>query len=172
MATGVFIGGFILFSIILALHIIIWRIKIPANDAGVLILIFLVVPACAVLGAAGLKYLQGPVPFSYEDMTGVILLHTALSLVYVSTYPAVQAVSPSLDILLLISKSPHGKMPEEEIVEQYRGSRIVTDRVGDLRIYNLISEKDGCFELKPVALAIVLCFVIYRKLLGLPVGEG
>ena len=172
MDTNVFAGGFVLFAIVLVVHVCIWRVRIPANDAGVLIMIFLVVPVAAAFAVIVIKYLQAPVPVTYGDIIGIILLHMSLSLVYVSSYPAVQAVSPSLDILLMIGKSEEGKMTEEDIVEQYRGSKIVTDRVGDLRIYNLIYEKDGFFTLKPVAMLIVLFFIFYRKLLGLPVGEG
>lgn len=172
MEPGIFIGGFGFFAVILIVHILIWRIKIPANDAFYLIVIFLVFPIIAAIVAALVKHLQSALPYSYGDIAGVIILHASLSLVYISTYPAVQAVSPSLDILLLIRKSPEGKMSEDAIMEQYRGSRIVTDRVGDLRIYNLIIERDGNFELKPVATLIVLFFIAYRKLLGLPLGEG
>ncbi len=63
-------------------------------------------------------------------------------------------------------------MNEDDIIRAYRETALVLDRVEDLKINSLITEQDGIFTLRPYARYIVKFFIRYRKMLGLPVGEG
>lgn len=168
MNPDIIIYGFILFFICLIIHIFIWRIKIPANDALALFLIFLIIPFLIFLvSIVGLKdFISGIV------LTEVLLLHLSFSLIYIASYPAAQAVSPSLNILLIIGSSDKKRMTGNDIFNQCSNIRIVTDRVDDLAAYNLILKKGDYFELKPLAKFIINIFIAYRKILGLPAGGG
>lgn len=172
MSAGVFVAAAAVFSVCLALHIIIWRFRIPRHDALALFIVFLVVPASVFCGllilSAGMDITFWPAP----DLVLVLLLHTALAGVYISSYPAAQAISPSLDIILMIAASPQGRLTEEEINQRYDDSVLVTARVEDLRRSHLVNVTFDHAELTRTGRVIIRGFIFYRRLLGLPLGEG
>jgi hypothetical protein len=120
----------------------------------------------------GSEYFENMLLLSIIEIIEVVVLHLALSFVYISSYPAVRAVSPTLDIILMIASSKGKKMSSDDLEKNYFNKRLVTARIDDLKIYRLIRERDDCFELSLFAKGIVKVFVGYRKLLGLPMGEG
>lgn len=173
MHPDVIIYGFLLFFSCLIVHIIIWRIRISVISSLVLILIFLLPPMVILLFvAAGREYFENTLLSSSIEIAEVVVLHLALSFAYISSYPAVRAVSPSLDIVLMIASSKEKKMSGEDLEKKFFNKRLVTARIDDLKIYRLVEEKDGRFELSPFAIGIVKLFIGYRKLLGLPMGKG
>jgi len=155
------------FFLSFCVHVILWRIKRPTNDSRMLIIIFLIVPWIVVAVHA---LVIGS--FSADEIALVLLLHFSLSAAYISSYPAAQAHSPSLDIFLIISASPERRMTADEIARHYHDKDIVIDRIEDLRIYGLVSEDRDVFRLKPVSLIIVRLYLAYRTLLNLEFGEG
>lgn len=168
MRPEIIIYGFILFFVCLIIHALIWRVKIPTNDALALFIIFLAIPSLTLLVAMiGMKDFTSRIA-----LTEALLLHISLSLIYIASYPAAQAVSPSLNILLIIGASENKRMKAEDIFNHCSRSRIVTDRVDDLIAYKLISRKGDRFEIKPLAGFIISIFAAYRKILGLPAGGG
>lgn len=170
MRPEVLIYGTVVFIAFFSLHIIIWRIRIPQNDALYLIIILLALPMAVFLPSlAAIAPLKG---FQSHEVFEAILLHVSFSLVYIASYPAAQAISPSLEILLIVQTSPERKMNLEEIIRRYSDTKLVVSRVEDLVSYSLIHQKGDSFELKPLARIFLMPFIAYRKLLGLPVGKG
>ncbi|MDA8434315.1 MAG: hypothetical protein M0Z60_15330 [Nitrospiraceae bacterium] len=141
----------------------------------VLVVIFMVVPSAGFLliilaegvfpGAA--QGAAGPV-----ELVEIFSLHLSLSLVYISSYPAVRAVSPSLEIMLYIGSSPERKLTEREIAKKFTDTTLVNARVDDLMIYRLLTVRGGRYALTHFGRFIIRGFVFYRKMLGLPEGEG
>jgi hypothetical protein len=160
--------GFMMFLICLLVHIFLWRIKIPKKDALTLLLIFIIIPALGLFALFGIKILGFRFPLSGLELLYTFFLHLSLSFVYISSYPAAQADSPSLYILLMIASSGRNGMTAEEIINMSSNTKLITDRVDDLLNYKLISEGKDCFKLRPIARAIIIFFIWYRKLLGLP----
>lgn len=161
--------GLLVFIICLLTHVIVWRVRIPVKGALTLLILFLAVPAAVlvVIMISG-EISQARILFLVE----IYFLHFSLSLSYIASYPAARAVSPSLDILLIIVSSQKGVLTEEEIVSRYNDKNLVTNKVDALRVYDLIAEDRGNFRLKPLAKCIVLVFSAYRRLLNLKVGKG
>lgn len=166
--------GCLSFFASLFMHIVLWRQKTPRNDVLLLVIVFLAVPAGAYI-FVGLFYtmLQGDIFYEYiVSAISPFIMHTALSLAYISSYPAVQATSPSLDILLLIARSREGRMPAKDIVEQYQACNLVGDRFYELVDYGFIQQNGNFYYLAPQAIFIVRLFACYRRFLGLPDAEG
>ncbi|MDA8077500.1 MAG: hypothetical protein M0Z79_01045 [Nitrospiraceae bacterium] len=168
MSPRVFIYGSLFFVSSLLLHVVIWRVRVPRHDALGLFLIFSVVPAVllATLRAVNLA------PVGGISVAHMLLLHAALSVFYISSYPAAQAISPSLDILLLIGSSANLRMTREEILANYDETVLVKARIDDLGRSALASRRGDTFRLTMAGRAVVRFFAIYRSMLGLPAGQG
>lgn len=173
MDLNVIVYGFLLFFCCLIIHIIIWRIKVPLISSFVLLVIFLVIPFIfSVFVIKDIWHIKDTLSLNTVEVMGIMLLHFSLSSAYIAGYPAVRAVSPTLDIILMIESSKYKKMTEEELKRNFTDKRLVHARIDDLRTYHLISEKDDIFKLTFVSKIIVVVFILYRKILGLPMGEG
>ncbi|MFQ5354708.1 MAG: hypothetical protein ACE5DR_07145, partial [Thermodesulfobacteriota bacterium] len=99
MIAPVFISGFLFFFGCLCIHILVWHIKYPQNRAWALTLLFFILPAIAAVLYAALTFfglLPHILPFTLSGAAAVFLLHYSLSSAYIMTYPALEAISPSL----------------------------------------------------------------------------
>ena len=111
-------------------------------------------------------------PLTRSELLEIYFFHFALSSAYISSYPAVRALSPSLDVLRMIAASPEKRMTEEEIAKRFSDVGLVTARMDDLRKYRLITESGARVRLTFMSRIIVRSFIVYRRLLGLPIGQG
>lgn len=171
MSPAIIFYGFLVFSLFLCIHVFIWRIKISRISSLVVLIIFIVVPSALYAVLLGLGMAM-PMKLNAVQLSEVYVLHLSLSAVYIASYPAVRAISPTLEIILMITAAPDGKMTEESIVNRFATTTLVKARIDDLMIYRLIVERNGRIELTGLARLITRCFVLFRKALGLPVGRG
>jgi hypothetical protein len=173
MDVNVIFDGVLLFFLCFAVHVVIWRIRTPWGSSLILLFIFLGLPFGVFLllltDVGGMRHAL------HLDRTGlleILLLHVSLAGVYISSYPAARAFSPSLDILVMISTSQEKKMREDELASRFSDLRLVDARIDDLKEYRFITEEDGRFVLRPAGRLIARTFMLYRTLLGLPMGGG
>jgi len=168
----VIVCGFAVFVACLIAHVVIWRFRVPKNDALMLFVLFLFVPAVIFSGVAALGIRMFPGNLSGTELLLVLMLHFGLSMVYISSYPAAQAISPSLKIMLLIPAAPEKKMTADEIFRYFEDQKIIMKRVEELSDYNLITCEKDQYRLKPAAVRLIRMYLFYRRLIGLPVGKG
>ena len=173
MNSLVFCYGVLLFAGSLLLHIAGWRMKTPKPSSFMLIMLFLALPSALglflTMGYGGIRELTG---LRVIEVAEALLLHLSLSAAYIASYPAVKAVSPSLDMLMLIGEAEGQRMKEHELIRHYRGSGVLAARIEDLLEDRLITEKDGQYALKPLGRLIITLFIRYRRILGLATGGG
>jgi hypothetical protein len=101
------------------------------------------------------------------DVAAALLLHWALSSAYVQTYPAVQAVAPSLEIAYAVRRSMPGGLSRDELVARLNTRALVQDRVEDLVADRLVRLERDRYVLTPAAATMVRFFLGLRALLGL-----
>jgi hypothetical protein len=173
MRAIVLLAAFTSFACCLMCHVALWRIARPTSDARALFLIFLGVPAAAALGfmGAGTAFAGGGWP-QWLDVLAMLLLHWALSLAYIQTYPAVQAQSPSLEIVYAVFKSMPRGLSREELLTTLDTRQLVGDRVEDLVANRLIRAAGDLYILTPLSTLIVKFFLGFRSLLGLSSRGG
>jgi len=155
--------GVMTFLACLVAHIVWWRARRPRSDVRALFLVFLVLPAVVAVGAM----LVLP-PF---QVAGAFLLHVALACAYIQTYPAAQAQSPSLHILMAVGRAPQG-LSREELLGAGSGEALVGARVDDLVANRLIVPEGDRYVLAPAARRLVLFFLGFRRVLGLTSKGG
>jgi hypothetical protein len=156
---------FFFFGVIL--HVTWWRIRRPAQDVPALIGCVIVAP---VLGAA-LFLLLNPDGLRPQEQCLALLLLTALHGVhYLMIYPAWQAASPTV---LVVLKMEGGR----EVTREELAREIGSDLVCEGTLHRLLNEKwivrsENRVALSPRATFLTGLCRCWRKLLNLPDGPG
>ncbi|OHD69338.1 MAG: hypothetical protein A2W19_05360 [Spirochaetes bacterium RBG_16_49_21] len=163
----------LIFSVILLIHIIYWRLSKPKKQIKALFLIFIIIPLFISI-VAGLFIMINIIMFvSLSELLLIIILYTALSCAYIQTYPAIQAWSPSLLLVNLIgsSKEPIKLEKLRDVIDE---NKLIKDRVIDLETEGLIhiSKQNKSIILALKGKILAAFFIIYRRFIGLKPGEG
>lgn len=155
------------FLVCLVLHILIWRIRKPKEHAGALLAVFL-------LPLTVLPYLAGLFCFSATvlEWAAIFLLHAGLSFSYIQLYPASQADSPSLRIMILVSKAMPDGLTPEALTAQFDSARLFHDRLNDLAAVGQIRLDNDRVRLTSRGRLMILPFFWLRRMIGLPWGKG
>jgi hypothetical protein len=154
LALGLALAG-------LLVHIGVWRLFRPRRQILGLALVFFVLTPALGLGigsgcSGGLLLRAG-------------MLYGLLAGAYVMTYPAVQAKSPTLEIIRLLGRSG---MAYEEISRRFDDGEILEKRIEDLERDRWIVWTDGKPVLTSQARGLLTLMTLYRIFLGLPRGGG
>ena len=168
MSATVLLAGFVAFAGCLAVHVALWRVAHPRSDMRALFAIFFVVPSAValVVAAAGALAPGAGLP-DWLDVAATLLLHWALSSAYVQTYPAVQAMAPSLEIVSAVRRSMPGGLERADLLARLNTRALVQERVEDLVADRLVRLAGGRYTLTPTSLGLVRFFLGLRALLGL-----
>ncbi len=178
MSHYILIIGVLIFIICLGLHILVWRWYHPRKEVIILFLIFLIIPAVIGIAGLGLNWFgllpggTGVIPISAFDWPLVFLLHFSLAGAYILSYPAIQAVSPSLAILLVVESSALQGLTSNELRSHFTVEDLLEARLRDLKDGYLAVESDGWFRLTWRGLLLVRFNRFLRILLGLPTIGG
>lgn len=161
------IAGSSFFLLILIVHIVVWNIIKPKSEIISLIAIFLIFPTpIAVLFL--FCYRQIPI----LDFVSGAILYLALAGVYLQTYPAFTCVIPSFNILKIIKKAGGQGITISEIKKEFSLNELIGSRIELLESDNLIRRQDDKLKLTLSGNALARFFILYRKILGLPLGES
>ncbi len=158
--------GFSTFFCCLCLHVLLWRLRHPHHHVGALLSVFFI-PGAVLIGLIALGCRQ----LTLADLAAIAILHTALSCAYIQIYPASQADSPSLKILVLVGRSETG-LTAEEIRSFFDPKTLFSDRIHDLLNAKLIYQSGEKLALSSKGEKMIAPFLMLRKALGLPAGRG
>lgn len=168
--------GFLLFFVSLCIHVAIWRWWRPQNDILALFIIFLVLPVTAIPAILIFRVSGMFSPLNctctFRVLVSGLFLHFALSAAYIMSYPASQAVSPSLIIILIIARAMPIGCTQKEIESHFDDDILLNNRFQDLIDAKLAKEQNGALTLTTRGIVITRVFSFYRRLLGLQIGEG
>ena len=130
--------------------------------------IFLVVPTAVALLilAAGAVVPEARMPDALE-VAAVLLLHLALSSAYIQSYPAAQAMAPSLEIAYAVRRSMPRGLSREELLARLNTGALVQERVEDLVADRLVRVEGDRYFLTPASAGLIRFFLGLRALLGL-----
>lgn len=167
MKMEILIFEAVLFAACFLWHVLLWHRNIPRNHGLALTAIFLIpwlsfaVLAVCFSGSAAFR----------ADIFSLAILHLSLSLAYIFTYPALEGVSPSLAILILIEKSRTG-LTEEEIARQFDEAVLWDKKLCDLLSSGLVARTGDRLAITAKGKFFTAPFILLRRLLGLPMGRG
>lgn len=172
----VFIIGTFSFLCSFYVHIQIWRATRPTKQMALLAIIFVLCPLCIflVLCIAGHVF-HSPGSYFVRDPFNIFYVfvwHLALSAAYIMSYPAIQAESPSLVILLAIGKNMPGGMGAQQIKDIFPPDALIKDRFDDLLAERFMKRSEDRYVPTPKGQLLSAIFKNYRRLLALPRGDG
>ena len=140
------------------IHLSIWRIHLPRNQTKVLLQIFFgtLIIGILILGkfsATICEYLQ------------LSFLFISLTLAYITTYSAVEADSPSLVMVMNITKAGPDGVDKDSFEQKMSDDILVVPRIRDLITGRLIYPNGEVCKLTKKGIFIARLFIAYRKLL-------
>ncbi len=156
--------GFFYFGTFFLIHVIVWRRRTPQHPLYAMLLIFLVVPSLIYFSAFWANWI------GWQWLSAYVL-HLFLSLNYIAAYPAMEARSPTIELLY---EMHHQQIPftREQAVLCMGQEKSVQSRIEDLVHAKLIFEYNGVYALTKKGRLLADLFITYRKWLGEPLGQG
>jgi len=159
------------FTVFLAAQLVLWRLWKPAWQYAVLPgLALLVLVAAMGISRAFAPSTSPFLPSSIFDYGNFVVLYAALVLAYFVTYPAVQADSPSMTIVLLIDRAGPGGLAREELAKALDNQSLVLPRLEDLVAGNLVRLEQGRYVINSSGALLAGVHVRYRRLLKMEKG--
>ena len=160
---AVFLLSALLLVSALALHLAVWRIKLPKRQMPTLALVFGIVISAGLLGALWLK-----VPILAVAHAG--LCTTSACLCYIIAYSAIEADSPTLSLIQFMNQHPEG-LTQEALSEFLARRPFVRARLVALLQSELIGEQGGYYVLAGRPSLFFRLILSFRKLYG-PIAKG
>lgn len=156
--------GFALFVAGLAAHVAWWRLSRPVDEFRALALSLLTGPALASLAAPGLM--------SWRERAGCATAALIFGGMYIMLYPAAQAASPTMLLVLRIAaKGPAGET-REALREALDADTLSRKSIDDMVYGRFADEVDGVLHIAPRGQFLLRFLTRWRKLLGLEYGSG
>lgn len=161
---SVLIWGVIFFAAAFFLHLVIWRLHLPTSPIKALVFIF------SSVALLGLIFLFSRKLYSSSQYLHIIVLFSSLFICYLLTYSAIDADSPSLVIVLRISKAGKEGLPYNAIKGFLRDDLLIEPRLKDLAEARLVDFNGQIYKINQKGKIFIFPFMLYRNLLGL--GKG
>jgi hypothetical protein len=170
---SVLVWGVIFFILAFFLHILIWRVRKPANPIKTLILLF----SCSLLFGIVLLTLFSNfypdvlwLPSGVIQYLYIVILFFSLFFSYLLTYPGIEADSPSLVIALKIAETGKSGFPVEKLKCLLGDNILVLPRLKDLVDAGLVNLEKGRYIISKKGALFIFPFVAFRNFLGLSKG--
>ena len=133
---SVFLSGTGLFVLALAVHVILWKVRLPKHHTPALLGIFFL----ALLPGFPLAMSQG---LTVIDTLHASLLYISLSLCYVITYSAIEGDSPTLSLMMFVAEKPANGRTLQEIESFFAARPFIRARISALLHSSLVREENG-----------------------------
>lgn len=161
---SVLVWGIILFTIAFFLHLFFWRFQLPKKPIKALILLFIGVIFLGIIFLIRFKF------YSFAQYLHICILFFSLFATYLLTYPAIEADSPSLVIILRIYSAGKEGLSIKALNESYTDDLLVEPRLKDLVEARLVDFNGTTYKINNKGVILMFPFMLYRNFLGL--GKG
>lgn len=157
--------GIILLLAAFLIHFFIWKFRLPKHHTKALLAIFALVYLCNII-----VFLIFLAFHSYYDFIQFSLLFVSLTLVYISSYSAVEVDSPSLSMLLIIAEAGPEGLPKEKLYDIMTDAFLVKPRIIDLVNDKILFLDKDKYKVTRKGAVIAKMFILSRSLLKTPKG--
>lgn len=162
--------GSALLILAFVIHLILWKIRLPKRQTKTILQIFFAVMIFGIFVLCNLP--DNPVilgispPVSLAEYIQISLFFVSLTLVYMITYSALEADSPSLVIVTTIANAGPNGLDKQCFDELMNDNILVKPRIRDL-LLNKMAKMDGDkYVLTPKGVLFARIFIIYRKIMN------
>ena len=133
---AVFVTTLGLFLAALALHLVLWKIRLPKFHTRALLLLFALVLFMRLA-------LLAIWPMTFPETGHVCLFYISLSLCYVITYTAIEGDSPTLSLIRHVHNSGARGVSSADVHEFLAQRPFITARISALKHDGLLREEEG-----------------------------
>jgi hypothetical protein len=156
----ILIPGLLAIVLALGVHLALWKVRVPQRQTRTLLIIFSV---------SGLLMILAVRPLSAIQAVYLLTMVGTVGFAYVVFYTAVEADSPSLDIMLILEGSRSG-VSEKALLDIFNDEVLVLARLEDLVRCRMVVYQEGRYRIAASGAAFTAVFIAFRKLLN--VGKG
>lgn len=161
--------GSMLFGMAFGIHVAWWRIARPADDFRALAVSFFVLPA--ILSAMALA--AGIGVTTAREAVAAVLVTIAAGAIYIMYYPAAQAASPSMLLVLEIHRGARrGGTTRAELNAAFDNELLCRQSIANLVHEHFADEAKGKLTVAPRGEFLLRMLNTWRGLLGLRYGSG
>ena len=162
--------GFLCFIVAFFVHVVWWRFSKPTNTTLTITLIFgfSVFVVWVMIVGFGI-----PQVFSYAspaDHTLILFLALALSVSYISTYPALENDSPTLRVVFVISKYGSVGISEHALYKMFSNEDLVQISITEMENERLVYRDGNLIVLTKTGHRLANLFWRWRNILGAGTG--
>jgi hypothetical protein len=158
----VLLGGTGLFAASFAIHVALWRARLPRHQWRALFLIFIGVAGMAV----ALESARGFAGLTAPRLVLTLLLFGSLSVTYIILFSAIEAESPTLTMIELIRRHRSTGIGEAELLASFVEQSYPSVRLEQMLHDGLVENIGGCLHITPQGRRVASPVLLYRRLLG------
>ncbi len=154
-------------------HIIVWRINLPIKQARALIVIFFSTLFLSffclwILSlTTSFQLLKGPIEY-----LSIALFHISLTLAYISSYPALEAESPSIAIIKSIINAGREGLSPDILNKMTNDDLLIKPRLKDLVRDRMVILEDNRYIMTKKGKTFIQIILFYRRVLKLTTKGG
>lgn len=156
--------GLVLFAAGLAAHVAWWRLARPVDEFRALALSFLAGPALGSLAVPGLA--------AWRETLGCAAAALLFGAMYIMLYPAAQAASPTMLLVLRIAAKGTAGETRAALGEALDADTLSRKSIDDMVHGRFADEVDGVLHIAPRGRFLLGFLTRWRRLLGLEYGSG
>jgi hypothetical protein len=163
---AVLVVGLGLFAVAFALHAVIWNIRVPRQQIGGLLLIYLFVGACGCIG-----FWAAPIGFDWLVLPPLrlllaLLLYGATCGMYLILFSAIEADSPTLTMLGIIRQAGADGIQRHELLRLMAEHSFVHSRLEQMINDGMLISQNGGLSVGPAGHLLAQLVRSYRTFLG------
>jgi hypothetical protein len=157
-------------AVAFAVHLTLWRIRLPRRHTATLLVVFFGTLAAALTLAAAAPALAGYGPSGPWQHLLLATFHGSLSLAYIAFYSAIEEDSPSCQIVLSIADAGAAGRSRAELAALLDNDRLVLSKIRSMLRDGMVTEKGAALELTTFGRGIAGAYLLVERVFGLPRG--
>ena len=170
----VLISTVVLLMLSFVLHVIWWRVKTPTRQVKSILVLYFSILSIGVVAICTINHVMDTaiygVYFQMIDVLRMIFLYIASTLAYGISYTAIEAQSPSLEIVRRIHQAGEVGIEPNAIKQSLDNEVLLFPRLSDLQRDMMVRKVHSRYELTQKGRVLETIFRIQRNILLLPRG--
>ena len=167
MTFNAILIGLLLFVLGFAIHVAWWRLSRPKDDIRALAACFILFPAIlSIAGNGGTSLLTS------REWMAAYLCALLVSATYIMYYPAAQAASPTMLLVLEIARSSKTGATRQSIRNAFDSELLCRQGIENLVHEKFAAEENGTLMIAPRGAVLLQFLNNWRRILGLQYGSG
>lgn len=166
--------GLSIFGLAFFSHIVIWKISLPKRQMKILLHLFFSILITSIFCLSFLSLVfsnfHNYAPRGFVEYIHIVIFFVTISLVYITTYSAIEADSPSLVMVMKIAESGSGGLNKDKLFELMTDDILIKPRLRDLINAGMVCVHDNTYKITRKGILFVYIFIFYRKILNLSKG--